>query len=154
MSIRILFKIASVRAPSASILLPRHPNNLHRRSGHAFGCSPRPTWLAPRAPVGYLPLSLPETKPIRFIYSPTCQYFYQAPAKWEHFKPSMYLFWNCKLVGHYGLQKKIEMSRCKIFIALYVNPLQVDLIHLEKNYEIKTGRVYFKHPTYKPRQLT
>ena len=48
------------RAPFALLYCLRNPNILHRASGHAIGCSPRPTWLAPRAPVGYLPLSLPD----------------------------------------------------------------------------------------------
>ena len=47
-----------MRAPSAYPILPKL-QQLAWRSGHAFGCSPRRTWLAPRAPVGYLPQSLP-----------------------------------------------------------------------------------------------
>ena len=49
-----------MRAPYALLMAVNHSGIVHRASGHAFGCSPRRAWLAPRTPVGYLPLSLPE----------------------------------------------------------------------------------------------
>ena len=62
--------IPIMRAPSAQSSFGLTQNKLHGRSGHAIGCSPRPTWLAPRVPVGYLPLSLPELQPHPVVYKP------------------------------------------------------------------------------------
>ena len=46
--------------PPPNPAVVQHLTEVHGRSGHAIGCSPRRTWLAPRSPVGYLPLSLPD----------------------------------------------------------------------------------------------
>ena len=49
--------------PPPNPAVVQHLMEVHGRSGHAIGCSPRRTWLAPSAPVGYLPLSLPGPNP-------------------------------------------------------------------------------------------
>ena len=54
-----------MRAPSASQSLTNTTEMVHRLSGHAIGCSPRHTWLAPRGLWATCLYRCPRCKPIQ-----------------------------------------------------------------------------------------